>query len=503
MVRAGLVDDRFKYKERVAVVAPTKIVVYVNPIGGITKYQVVFEGKTRTKPLTIGPATIEEIADRLRAEGLVYHTRLLNDILNAIIQGAIKKERAEIREEIEAPGFYLVGSRITPVRIEITPVSSQELREALELLNELAERFNHALDKFSTVVKWGLIAPFSFVYKQKGSWLPWLYLYGSSQTGKTTLGEIVLALWSLATEHMKSGANIDTVPRLGYVLSQSTFPIVINEPGSAILKDEIIEVIKSATESITARGKHVKGSYIEIPSLAPLIFTSNKVLPRDDALLRRFIVLRFTWGEKITREKADEFTRLVKPKLRKLGAIGRFIAWRVVEKGLEEDWLSFAESLLRDAYQYANLDVPEWILLRPVSDDDLGGDIREIVRGFIVKRINDEFTRFVGKITVETPDRIDIRNRDDAKFEDRVKIVITNKLIPWLIGKDDEVLITTAFIEELRNIIGDVGGLKSLAELLGWEYKLLTFREEGRVQGFRVIATKIDNFIAFLVPEPI
>jgi len=105
MVRARLDGDRFQYKERIAVVAPTKITVYANPIGGITKYEITFEGKTRPRPLTIGPATIDEIADRLRAEGLVYHSKLLGDVLNAIIQGAIKRGRAEIKEEIEAPGF--------------------------------------------------------------------------------------------------------------------------------------------------------------------------------------------------------------------------------------------------------------------------------------------------------------------------------------------------------------------------------------------------------------
>jgi len=71
----------------------------------------------------------------------------------------------------------------------------------------------------------------------------------------------VLSLWGLGSSNIKSGANIDTPARLGYVLSQSTFLVLVNELGNAFAKDEIVEIIKSAVESTVARGKYIRGSY--------------------------------------------------------------------------------------------------------------------------------------------------------------------------------------------------------------------------------------------------
>ncbi|MEM4535455.1 MAG: hypothetical protein QW764_05380, partial [Desulfurococcaceae archaeon] len=332
IVRAKKKDNTLVYKERVAVVCPTRVVVYSNPIGGITKYEVVFEGATLQRPLIVGPALVDEIADRLSIEGLVYHRKLIYDTLSAIVQAFIRKGKAEIKTEIESPGFYLVDGRLVVVKYSVESVDVEKLRQALVLLNELAEVwFKHAQDKFSTVVKWGAIAPFSYAMKQKGKWIHYLYLYGDSATGKTTLGKIVLKLWGLDSKHEKTGASIDTVARLGYVLSMSTFPVLVNEPGNALTKEDVVEAIKNAVDNLIARGKYVRGTYTEYPALAPLIFTSNKFLPKDDALLRRFKVITFSYGEKIPVEKQREFKERVEPRLSILSEIGKCISLQVME----------------------------------------------------------------------------------------------------------------------------------------------------------------------------
>jgi len=481
--RVGENGAKLVYKERVLVVAPTKVIVYRNPLGGVTKYEIVFEGKTLSKPLHIGPATLQDIIDRLRLEGLVYHRRLVEDVLSAIIQAYIKRGKAEVREEIESPGFYWVGNEVKVVRWEVKEVSVDQLRAALELLNELAEKwFAHAKDRFATVVKWGLVAPFAYCYKQRGRWIPWLYLYGASYTGKTTLGEIVLSLWGLGAHHRKSGSNIDTVPRLGHVLSQSTFPVLVNEPGVAITREDVIEVMKSAIESTIARGRFVRGTYTEIPSLAPLIMTSNRALPRDDALLRRLLVICFTYGDKIPPSKAKDFERNVKPRLRSLEAIGHWVAKRVVSNPqlLNEDWITLAENLLLEMFNVAGLTPPEWIRLLYEPEEDLYEDKREAIRAFLVKRINEEYTRHIG--------------RDNIPLKEKVEILLNGELLPWAILQDGEVYFTTDFARELKNVIGETGGLKGIAELLGFEYKVVKLN--GR--SLRVMKTTLDKLVEFL-----
>jgi len=58
-----------------------------------------------------------------------------------------------------------------------------------------------------------------------------LFFKHFSVKAQTTLGEIILAMWGLDSRHVKTGSSVDTPARLGYVLSQSTFPVLINEPG--------------------------------------------------------------------------------------------------------------------------------------------------------------------------------------------------------------------------------------------------------------------------------
>ena len=504
--RARRDNDKLVYKERVVIGAPTEVAVYINPIGGVTKYQVRWEASTRPKPLIIGPCLLDEIIDRLRAEGLVISSRLVGDVVAAVIEGFIRRGKAVIKTEIESPGFYYVDGKLMAVGVELREPSPEELREALLLLNELASKwFNHMLDKFATVIKWGAIAPFIYAYKQRGKWVKWLYLYGSSKTGKTTLSEIAtIYLWGLdPAKHHKSGASIDTPARLGYVLSQSTFPVVIREPKGALDKDEIVEIIKSSAEGLTARGKFHRGTYTDIPALAPLVFTSNKYIPRDDSLLRRLKVLQFTYGERVPEERMREFESKVKPELRKLKAIGDYIASYFLKNGLGEDLEKQGEEVLKAAYRSVGLEPPGWLELEAgaSSETEVYEDLREQARVFLAKRINEEYNRFVGRIMVEKPDGIEIVSKQEADLDARVKIVLEKQLIPWLIKKDNEVLITTGIMQELENVIGDIGGLKSLAELLGWEYAKYSAREGKNVKSIAVIKIYLDDLISFLWPQ--
>ena len=488
IARARRDNGRMVYKETVVNGYPKTVEVYVNPIGGITKFHVIWEVPTRPKPIDIGPTTVEDIVDRLRAEGLVRHRNLAYDVVSTVLDGYIKKGKAIFKTEIESPGFYEIEGKITPVRVEIKKPGMEELKKALELLNELAEKwFSHVKDKFSMIIKWGIISPFSYIYKQRGAWIRWLYLYGASGTGKTTLGEVVLSLWGLGSNNIKSGANIDSPARLGYVLSQNTYPVVINEPGNAINRDDIIEMVKSAVESTVVRGKYVHGSYTEIPSLAPLIFASNKVLPRDDALMRRLLVLQFTYGERIPPEKAKEFETTIKPRLKELRAIGDYVAYLVINNKdiLTEDWEKTAISLLESVYKEVGLETPGWLYEKYESEENIYDDIKERIRESLLNAFIEKYTTRVAKLT----------NEDD--LEVIVQRVLTSYLIPWayLVLRDgyNEVRFTAGLIDELKPRVGDIS-LKSLAELLGWEYKVT--KVNGR--SVKTVVVKLRDLINFL-----
>jgi hypothetical protein len=501
VVRAVRRGGRLVYKERVFEGAPVEVEVYINPVGGITKYRVKWATSLRPKPLELGPAYLEDIVDRLKIEGLVYHSRLASDVLAAIIGGFIRRGRATVKTELESPGFYEVDNKLVVVGYEVREPSQGELREALELLNELAgEWFRHVIDRFSSVIRWGVIAPFDYIYKGRGRWLNWLYLYGATNTGKTTMALIATVyIWGLREiVHRKAGSFIDSEARAGHVLSQSTFPVIINEPRGALGKEGVVELIKNAVEYLKARGRHHRGSYVEIPALAPLIFTSNRYLPRDDALLRRFKVLRFTSGDRIPQDRVREFEARVKPRLPKLRALGQFIAGYVLENGLGEDPEAYAVKLLEEAYKAAGLTPPEWLYLEAGGEDvgEVYESIVEQIRGYMLRRVNEEYNKYVGRVDVETSEGIDRRYRWQLPLEERLKIVLEYQLIPWLLSRGEEVLVTRGLVEELMDTVGDIGGLESLAKLLGWNYQP---RKIGG-KAVKVAVTSLGDLVRFLAP---
>lgn len=502
MVRARLVDNKLIYKERVAVVAPVKLVVYDNPIGGIRKYQVVFEGATLRKPLVVGPALIEEIADRLRAEGLVYCNRLINDVLSAIVNAFIKRGKAEIRAEIESPGFYIVENKLVAVNYEISEPKSEELKEALLLLNELAESwFKHAIDKFATVIKWGAVAPFSYAMKQRGRFLKWLYLYGDSATGKSTLARVVLRIWGLDSKHEKTGASIDTPARFGYVVSSTSFPVLINEPAGALAKEEIVEMLKNSVDGTIVRGKYVRGTYVEYPALAPIIFTSNKYIPQDDALLRRFYVLSFSYGEKIPPEKQVEFKEKIEPRLELLKEVGKCIAKQVVDDLalLDKDPLEAGAILLAKCYEFAGLQPPQWISLKYEDDSaDISSDLIVEFKERLKKYINDSFAKYVSRVIEvrEEEERASFISVDSFDIERKIRILLEKNALVGIRAKDNNIIINRSLLDELG--LSKIN-LKSLAEMLGWEYnRKYTERVGRKKQGFAAIITSVEDFIEFV-----
>ena len=462
--------DYLTYKEIVASVCPAEVTVYDNPFGGPRKYKIKFVGKSLRKPLTLGPAHLDEIKDRLKLEGFVKAQRLIDDVLSSVINAFVEKGLADLKEEVDAPGFFFINGKLIANKLDnIGEPKIEELKEALLLLNELAENwFSHIKPKFATVIKWAIVSPFIYALKQKGKWIPWLYLYGSSFTGKTTLGIIALKIWNLPPAlHMKGGSSVDTEYRLGQILSSTTFPFLINEPEPLLAKDSLKSIIKTAPESTIARSKYYKGRYVDIPAMAPVIFTSNKVLPHEDAILRRFIIITFTYSERIPLERAREFENKMGgaglPRLNKLSAIGNFAgAWifTIFEELVNRDWLEFAEDLLKQLYEFAGLDPPDWISLRYEQKYDPYEEIREAIISFLRRKINEAARRISEYDT----------------FEARLKAVLESDLLPWAYLKKDvdllasKVIFTVDLARELRSVIGDIGGLKSIAEIMGWDY---------------------------------
>jgi hypothetical protein len=525
-VRATLLTGKntkkLQYKERVFVGAPTEVTVFINPLGGLTKYQVKWEAPTRQKPLVIGPCPVGDVLDRLKAEGFVICSRLAGDVLNALVDAYIRKGRAEVKEEIDKPGFYWIDGRLVAVKVDLKgdsergdviklpKPSREELREALSLLVELGEKwYSHIQDRFAEMVRWGVQAPFIFAYKQRGKWMPYPYLFGASEAGKTTLCMITLYIWGIKGRERTElhGKNIDNVARLGEVLSLGTFPVLVNEAATILGDSSLVEMLKAAIESTVARGKFVKGVYTEIPALAPLMLTSNaKKPPEDEGFVRRAYLYPFTHGMVLSQEKVREFEEKVKLKLEKLRAIGGFVAHYVVEKGLPEKPEDLPRLVLEEAFREAGLKAPDWLWKVPerVTLGEIGKELVESIRVCLAEAVNEAFARNVGRIVVTREDgKIQEIGRGEASFEDRLSAVLDNRLIPWMILKSGKVFLTSGVLGELeKKGIEGINGLRDLAEILGWTYiRGQSIREGEKVRNISVVAVDYETLRRFLVVE--
>ena len=145
----------------------------------------------------------------------------------------------------------------------------EDVTNCCKYLNKLADHGWKDKNIFPTVLKWGLLSPFSFIIKYNSNsenWMPWLQLYGHSQTGKTTLGKIVFNIWNQKIQYHSIGFNhIDSVARFGSVVSKDTYPKLVNEIGALSNNSygkytNIIEMIKHSVESTTVRGKFMNNN---------------------------------------------------------------------------------------------------------------------------------------------------------------------------------------------------------------------------------------------------
>jgi ribosomal protein L37AE/L43A len=502
--------------------SPIHVEVLHSPFGGTVKYKTIWYSPALKRTIQIMGRT-DEITARLKREGLILNSRLASDAVNAVILGFVEKGRAEERTELDAPGIYLLNGKLV-TNVTIKEVKKEELNEALEILDELATKwFGRVTAKFAEVVKWGILSPFFFALKQKGIWIPWLFLYGPSQVGKTTMGEIVLYIWGLPLDSKSAeikgalaeaplqfeigGASIDTIPKFGERISKTTFPTLVNEVVMLFSREDLVDTIKNSIDKLIARSKIREGSYEDYPALSPMIFTSNRYLPRDDALIYRFSILFFTPSEAPTPAEKDEFNTKVRPKLRKLSALGDFILKYVIEHGLPEDltqsnWRDYAENLLIEAYMYAGRIIPAWIAQRVQEEVSYTADLRQSIKEFLLGKINDAYTRAVGKVTVDTGDDIQYVKSFEVSPEKRIRIVVEQRYIPWLFAKNNQVFLTTGFAEELAKAGLEVGGgLKAIAEHLGWQYKDHSFKEGGQVRHMVVIVIPWEEFVDFLIGE--
>ena len=200
---------------------PTKITKYEDPTNIETKYEIDLESPLGDN-IHIEPKPIREILEELKLKGLVYKLRTAEEALPAILNAFQRDGKVVVKREVETPGFYLVNGNVVANKIERPSITMEEISDCARTLIEFSKRTKR-LEVFGIYITWAVVAPFSFVLKQldeegEERWLPWIYTDGQTNTGKTTNGRIVLAIWRKHKDkriHDIGFSSADTLPRFG------------------------------------------------------------------------------------------------------------------------------------------------------------------------------------------------------------------------------------------------------------------------------------------------
>ncbi len=507
---------------------PETIIIHDNPIIG-RNFTISWKNRYSKKPYLIEKKTISEMGSELKETGLVLNKQKLDDTLSAIINISIIYDLAIVRNDIEEDGFYYNPNKNNlTVNYNLYEIDEKEILDSLEIIEELSDYFGKSKVKLGTGIKWGLVSAFSFARKQIGAdFLPYLFLYGKAGSGKTTLGKIILYLWSTPTiDNNLEGSSFNTEFRIGEQLMQSSLPILVNEPGGAFKKRNVIEMLKSCVQSMISRSRQQGNKFIKKPAYAPVVFAANHKLPSDDGLVRRFIPIAFTHDEKKDKQSQKKFNKKFgidnprESQLNKLHGLSNFCGNLVKDDPslLKKDWDELGNFFISKAYEYVGKTTPNWLLKYEQGNSQEDKEYQEIeeIRSFLLELINEKYNKKIQLKVYEEEDAKymyseknldkyysdDIANVDD--FKNRIFSVINQHLIPFmnLNKKSNGVLyvnFNSLLIKELfdKLEISSASNLKSISELLGWEHGFVSVNGE---RGTRMYV-EFDKFLEFLYPN--
>jgi hypothetical protein len=491
---------------------PSKITKYEDPTNIETKYEIDFE-TALGNVVHIEPKSIKDILEELRLNGLIYKIRAAEEALPAILNAFQRDGKVLIKREVETPGFYFVNGKIVPNKIgDKSRPTREQIIECANVLSELSGKTKR-IDIFGTFVTWSIVAPFSYVLKQLDEdghekWMPWIYAYGHTNTGKTTIGRVALAIWGKHKHkriHDIGFSNADTIPRFGRAVSYNTFPVLINE---VTLTDDrqkqLVEALKHAAQSQTARGRLATRTIAEyISALSPCILTGNSIPPEDPAFRRRFIYIYFSSGDQHTQEEITEFNNFLSENMSKLEKLGDFALNYILDHQdlilNDGGWKTIGTTILAELFKSGGLEVPGWVG-KLVQDSDLQemyAEHEQIVRGFFIKKINDTYSRFFSTLALD--DKKMDKTLGVNKLEDRIWFCCNKQLIPF-IGENkagDKIYILQDIMSELRaRKITCVTSLTDLAEM--FQTKPEPTYINGRTA--RTISISKKQFLDFLSP---
>lgn len=438
--------------------------------------------------------------------GIVASKNEARDTLNLVISEYENLGLLKTEEQIPVEGLFINPKTGKLVRsdkngeVKIVKPSKKAVQKALEVWYNLYEVYPKDSEKLSHILRYGLLSPFSYIFKTEHEYLRFLFLYGAAKTAKTTLAEISLSPYVTIDDSISIGGGaFDTPYRIGHSLEKQGFGIIVNEPGAMLQNGDCVEIIKRSTESPISREKWDNQEHVKIPAFSNIIFTSNAHLPTEDSLIRRGDIIEFTNADRLNEDDYKSFKDTFKHtdkrsnRFKDLKPIGDYIVWYVsqnldilskVKKEIVDTWI---DNLL----EYAN-ETRDWTWI--YQETELM-DIQEAddeLKSIFINTLNDDYKRS-GVLSLYHKDE-DSKDEDPKDiFKDNWKRIIQSKYVIYaeLHNDGEYIFINSQIKNRVKERTGKTVSCKSFASILGAEYKNYTYSNKTK-KGFRL---EIDDFV--------
>lgn len=497
---------------------------------------------TKGECFTLSYMSLSDIFRELDHRALVVSSHGAEKALNSIVNSFKDLDKMKINKDINTPGFYLIDGKLVMAANAINapkhPMpTKKQMVECIELIDTLYTKFfNRRPELLPTFVKWGMMAPWSFILKQlKCPFMSGLLEYGSASSAKTTLGKFALSIYGFYAMNNMEGIPFEmanTPARLGEIASIGTYAVLINEIGSLgtdTRLHNLIELLKTLRENIQARGgffnmNGTKRSMSLVPALCNLILTGNPPPPSDTGFQRRYIPIPYSTTDQLDptnpahAKKMEDFTNLFNDNRHKLKYLGDWVVNYILnqnpdlllninkpisEGGSSGNWQNAVKTMIKEAYNYAEKESPSWIDLYVTMDQiaESKEDLISILRTFLIESINNLYTRHLRTFEISDSDQQTIIT--NRSLGDRFEWLLSHNLIPYIESHGDnnkDVVIYKQILEDLKaykgNVNNNIPTMEDIATFLGFKYTQLRM-SNGRPH---VIRGSLDSFKSFLCP---
>jgi hypothetical protein len=515
--RKLLKDTEIWEKEYVLGYYIKEIKVLVNPSEDIDRYyNIVFEHPVTGDTLTYTEATIEEVARDLLTKAGVRNPYRLKGALSSIVEAFVTKGLAEVELKAPATGFFEVDGELRffespKFRLNLPPVDVEKTKEALRKLEELLE-FYHFSDKALANIYFDLQAPLGLIRKQYGRENKILFNFGTPHVGKTLIRKLMGYLWGMREDKSVIGASNITAPQLSHKLNQTTLAITLDEVRNALSNPHVADLLKTATTNIHIKSRIDKNRgyrMTEFHAYASPVIITNYVPQLYVGLEDRLIPVEWDITDKRTPEEVQQFEEKLARYKEDLAYIGSYLREFYIQNWdkikpiiLSEDQIEAGRRILIMLYGSLGLEAPEWA--RPVRlEYEIEQPSEEELFLMTIREDLLEKCRMVGRVEITDPDSetgATVENILNLPWKSRIEELAKRGALPeyMAVGRKN-IYIKPTVIQAIKKRTGFelAGGLKNLAQVLGYKYD--NFKPIGKA-----MAIPIDDLVEKLpqrVPE--